>query len=895
MMLWKRLPYLLPWRRRRAEHDMQEELRTIAEMATPGELGNLTLAAEDARAEWGWTRLEQTAQDIRYAVRSLRKSPGFATTAILSLAIGIGANTSLFTIINAVMWKLLPVTDPDSLLVLRQQGHGPVSVGFTYQQYGLLREGDQVVEELAAYSRAPLNVTIDGSIEPTAEGQLVSGNYFPLLGVRAQRGRLFDPSDDRVPAAHPVAIISDGYWKSRFAQDPQIVGKQISLSGVGFTIVGVTPPEFFGVDVGHAPQLFVPIMMQPVVMPTTHNLLVDRPNLFSTWLRIVGRARPGVSAPEATARLDALAQNPDWQPKNKFTGERERVRLSTSSAATGISDLRDQFSQPLFILMGVVGIVLLVACANTGNLVLARAATRRSEFALRVALGAGRSRLIRQILVEGLVLAGLAGICGTVLAFWATQALVAYASAGRSPIALDLSPDLRVLAFTTAVSALAGLLFGSVPAIRASRSEMTAGGQRDLSTTRRALGGRGPGKALIVSQVALSLVLLVGAGLFVRSLQNLNRHETDVDESRVLVVRVEPRGAGLRGQPGVTERLDRTYRELVENLERIPGVQSASLARTSPLARFTFGFRVMLPSADEPRVVHSLMIYPKYFATMGIPITKGRDFNESDLRPDSPFAVIVNQAFVRKILNGGEPLGIQHGLREGLSRPGSPSKPGQPVNIIGVVRDTRYPALREEPPPTIYQTFLQARTGFGQMVLHVRVATQASDVARQVREAVQAIDKDVPIFELHTLADEVDATLVRERLVATLSGVFGMVALTLIAIGLYGLMAFNVSRRTAEIGIRVALGARRADVRWMIVRQALTVVLTGIAIGVPAAWIAGRLAAGQIAGLLFEITPSDPITIAFSATVLLLVAICASVVPARRAARIDPIVALRSE
>ncbi len=895
MMLWKRLPYLLPWRRRAAERDMQEELQFIAEMAAPGELGNLTLAAEDARAEWGWTRLEQTAQDVRYGFRSLRKSPGFAATVIVSLAIGIGANTALFTLINAVMWKLLPVSDPEHLLVMRQHGPSGGGPGFTYQQYRLLRAGEQVME-LAAYSRAPLNVSIDGSLEPTAEGQLVSGNYFSLLGVRAQQGRLLEREDDLVPTGHPVAVLSDRYWKSRFGQDPAIVGKQISMSGVRFTIVGVTPPEFFGVEVGSAPQVFVPIMMQPVVMPTTHNLLVDRPNLFSTWLRLVGRVRSGVSIPEAAARLDALAQNPDWQPPNKFTGEREPVRLSVGSAANGLSDMRNQFSQPLFILMGIVGIVLLVACANTGNLVLARAATRRSEFALRMALGAGRGRLIRQILVEGLVLSGLAGICGVALAYWATQAFVAYASAGRSPIALDLSPDMPVLAFTTAVSVIAGLLFGSVPAIRASRSESRSSARGDLSTVRLAVGNRRPGRALIVSQVALSLVLLVGAGIFVRSLHNLNRHETDVDQSRVLIVRVEPRGAGLRGQPGVTERLDSTYRDLVDHLERIPGVQSASLARTSPLTPVPFSFRLTPRPGGEPRAVPALVIYPRYFATMGIPLVRGRDFDEGDLRPGSPLAVIVNEAFVGTFLNGREPLGTEHGLREApRDRPDGPSISGRAVNIIGVVRDTRYPALRDATSPTMYQTFLQATTGFGQMVLHVRVAEGATGVSRQVREAVQAIDRDVPMFELHTLEDEVDSALVRERLIATLSSAFGMVALTLIGVGLYGLLAFSVSTRTAEIGIRVALGARSTDVRWMIVRQALTVVLVGIAIGVPAAWILGRIVARYMAGLLFQVTPSDPIAIVASTAVLLFVAVCAGVVPAQRATRINPIAALRSE
>ena len=846
----------------------------------------------EMRTDWGWTRLEQAAQDVRYAVRGLGKQPGFTATAVLSLALGIGANTALFTLINTVTWRMLPVRDPEHLLVLGQQDPTSLSNGFTYQQYQAMRDHNASMD-LAAYSRVPLNVSIDGSTEPTAEGQLVSGNYFSLLGVRPARGRLFGSDDDRVPSGHPVAVISDGYWRSRFARDPEIVGRRLSLSGVPFTIVGVTPPEFFGVEVGTAPKIFVPVMMQPIVMPVSENLL-DHPGLYSTWLRAIGRVEPGVSLAQASAQLNALAQDPDWRPPNKFTGERENVKLVLTSAATGLSDLRHQFSLPLFILSGVVGIVLLIACANTGNLVLARSAARRPEFALRLALGAGRSRLIRQVLIEAAVLAGLAGACGVGLAYWATQALVAYASAGRSPIVLDVTPDLRVLAFTAAVSTLAGLLFGSVPAIRASRLDMTRGGQRDLSSTRHALGGPGPGKALVVAQVALSLVLLVGAGLFVRSLQNLNRHETGSDQTRVLVVRVEPRGSDQRNAAGTMERLDRIYRELIERVERIPGVQSASLARTSPLTPISFSSRLTLPSGADASV-QTLMLYPRYFTTMGIPLVKGRDFGDDDLRPESPLAVIVNEAFVRETLNRQEPLGVRHGVTmvTGRSAQGTPQR--QPVNIIGVVKDSRYPALREATPPIMYQTFLQTRTGRGQMVLHVRVIGNPAETVRHVRSAVQAIDKDVPMFEVHTLADEVDAALVRERLIATLSSAFGVVALALVCIGLYGLMAFTVSRRTTEIGIRIALGATRSDVGGLIAGQVLRLVVAGIAVGVPAAWIVGRLASRQLSGILFELTPADPITMTAATILLVLVAMCAGVPPARRAARIDPIVALRNE
>jgi predicted permease len=833
---------------------MQEELRSIHAMAAPGELGNLTLAAEDARAEWGWTRLEQTVQDVRYAIRTLRKRPAFTTAAVLSLAIGIGANTALFTLLDSVMWKLLPVRDPERLLALAQQDRASLSNGFTYQQYQLFRENMRAFD-FAAYSRVRLNAGIDGAMEPTLDGQLVSGDYFPLLGLRPALGRLLGPDDDRLPMGHPVAVLAYSYWTRRFGGDPGVVGRSISLSGVPFTIVGVAPEDFFGTEVGMAPSLFAPVMMQPVVMPMTVNLL-DRPNVYSTWLRILGRMKPGVSFAGASAQLDALARVPetDWRPRNKFTNQPEDVRLVVSPAAAGISELRRQFSQPLFVLLGVSAIVLLVACANVGNLMLARSAARRAEFALRLALGAKTSRLFRQVLIEGLVLATLGGLAGVVVAFWATRALVAYASAGRGAIFLDLSPDLRVLGFTAVLSMLAGVIFGSVPAFRATRAELSSGMRHDLAHARISA-NRGPGRLLVVSQVALSLVLLVAAGLFVRTLQHLSPHEVDGDPARVLVVSVETRGSGNRSQPGAAERFDRMYRDLIQQLERIPGVQSASLARTSPLAPSSFGFRVSLPTASEPRMMPALIVYPGYFKTMGIPVIRGRDFNEDDTRPQAPLTVLVNETFVRTFLDGSDPLGVPRGVRQATGARETWSQ-GRPFNIIGIVRDTRFPSLRDPTPPTVYQTFMQAHTGFAHMVLHVRVTRPDSEISRQVREAVQALDPVVPIFDVHTLAEEIDGALVRERLVATLSSFFGVVALTLVCVGLYGLLAFSVSRRTAEIGVRVALGATQADVRWMVARQALAIVGAGLLIGIPTAWIVARLASQQLNALLFELTPT---------------------------------------
>jgi len=893
MMLWKRLGYLLPWRRRAAEQEIQEELRAIAAMATPGELGNLTIAAEDARAELGWTRLEQAAHDLRYALRNARKSPGFTLTAVVSLAIGIGVNAALFSLIDAILWKSLPVRDPETLLVVNRQNATGVSQGFTYRNYEIFRDHVPGLTA-AAYATAPLNVAIDGQMEPTLRGHLVTGGYFALLGLVPAGGRLLGPEDDRVPLGHPVAVLSHDYWQRRFGADQGVVGRGMVVSGQTFTVVGIAPGEFFGTQVGAAPDLYLPIMMQPVVMPMTANLLDPNTNVTSLWVRVLARTTPGVSIPQAVAQLDALAGTPetDWRLRDKFTNQLENARLTLSSAATGLSDLRQQFSQPLFLLLGVSVIVLLIACANVSNLVLARAASRRAEFALRLALGAGRGRLIRQVIVESLVLAVLAGVAALALAYWTAYALVAYASVGRDAIVLDVSPDHRVLLFTAAISVFAGLLLGCLPALRASRADGALDGPLDLARVRAAGHSARPGRVLVVVQMALSLVLLVGAGLFVRSLQNLNHHDSDLDQRRVLVVRIEPRGSGTRNVPGVAASLDRTYRELIAQVEALPGVRSASLARSSPLGQTGLGYRIIRAGASEAEMLTGSIAYPRYFASMGMPIVLGRDFTEDDLRAESPKAVIVNEAFVRTILRGASPLGTSHGVSEAAGRG---SQRGAPMNIVGVVKDSRFPALREAARPIVYQTFLQANTGFGGMTLHVRLSVVNEATVRQIRAAVQAVQPEVPMFQMHSLAEEVDAALVRERLVATLSGVFGVVALVLICVGLYGLMAFNVARRTPEIGVRLALGATPSTIRRLVARQAVHVLLIGLAIGVPAAAILGRLASRQLTPLLFGLTPADPVSFVAATTLLGLVAFVASVVPAQRASRVDPIVALRHE
>jgi len=896
-MFVRRLLLLLPWRRRAAERDMQDELRSIAGMAAPGELGNLTLAAEDARAQWGWIRLEQTVQDVRYAIRTLAKAPAFTLAAVLSLAIGIGANTALFTLIDTVMWKLLPVADAEHLLTLEQQTPLGNSTGFTYQQYEIFRDSGAGLD-LAASGYARVDVNIDGRDEPTLDAHLVTGRYFPVLGLHPAAGRLLDETDDRVVMGHPFAVLGYTYWQRRFAGDRAVVGRMMTIAGQPFTIVGVAPAEFFGTEVGVSPGVYLPVKMQPALIPSNGTLL-ENPIVYSTWLRLIGRLQPGATVPQAQTRLNALAGTAaEWRMRNKFSGQFEDARLVVHSAAAGLSDLRRQFSGPLFVLLGVSGLVLLIACANVGHLLLARAATRRSEFGLRLALGATRARVMRQVLVEGLVLACAGAAAGAILAYWAAPALVAYASAGQRSIVLNLSPDLRVLGFATAVAIAAGLLFASAPALRAAHADRSTAGRLHLGGGGRSHGDRGPGRTLVVIQVALSAVLLVAAGQFVRSLQNLYRHESSIDLDRVIVVGLEPRGSGRRSNANAA-MLDRTYRDLLARVASLPGVRSASLGRSSPLGPITLGFPIVRPAGGDPVRVSGSIVYPHYFETIGIPIVKGRDFTEDDLRAGAPRAVLVNEAFVREILGGREPLGTGHGATSNNGRgwrgPQNTMAPAEPVNIVGVVKDSRFPGLRESPPPMVYQTFLQANTGFGQMVLHVRVSADASGIVPAITDLARAIDREVPMADVHTLTDEVNVALARERLVAALAGIFGLVALALISVGLYGLMAFTVSRRTGEIGIRVALGATRSSVRWLVGRQALGIVGAGLAIGIPAAWIAGRLTARQLASLLYDVTSTDPAAMAVSAVVLVAVAACASLLPAQRAVRIDPAVALRNE
>jgi putative ABC transport system permease protein len=827
--------------------------------------------------------VESTRRDITYSLRSLRKSPGFTASVTLSLALGIGANTAIFTLMDAVMWRMLPVRDPDGLLVAGRQEGDMIATGFTYGEFRSIRD-DNPAADVAGYTTAPINVRIDGPPEPSVQGELVSGNYFSLLGVSPVLGRAIGMDDDRVPNGHPVAMLSHGYWQRRFARDPSVIGRTIDLSGTPFTIIGVTPPEFFGVELGTAPDLFVPIMMQPTVMPAFENLLKD-PIVTRWWVRTILRTKPDVSPARAAAVTEALLHDP----------ENPKFLLSPAAA---VSALRRQFSRPLFVLLAMVGVVLLIACANTANLLLARGAARRPEFAMRLALGAERQRLIRQLLVESIVLAGLGGVCGVLLAPWATQLLVLYMSSGRAPISLVLTPNIRILTFTAAVSLVTGVLFGLAPAWRATRLDLAPALKNVRGSVTRSLR---PDRVLSIAQLALSLLLLVAAGLFVRTLQQLNGDEHDGLRQSVVMLRVEPRGSDQRGIRGTPERLNRTYKELIRRTQEIPNVRMASMAQVTPTAPSSSLSQTVRTASDEEVRVPAFMVYPNYFATIGIPILAGRDFATTDLEERAPAVCIVNEAFVHQVYPGEDPLGkpCYRGRRARLMNLAVAGQqtplPSEPFQIVGVVKNSRYNNPRGEARPLIYNTFLQANTGRGQMVLHVRVTGNPGEVVQRIRQEVAAIDPTMPMFDVHTLDAEMNAALVQNRLIAMLSSLFGALALSLACVGLYGLLAFSVVQRKSEIGIRLALGARRIDVMSLVVREAMLLVAIGVAIGVPSALVTARLASNQISGLLFGLKATDPLTIGAATAALATVAAFASYLPARRAARVDPMLVLRTE
>jgi predicted permease len=799
------------------------------------ELGNPTLLAEQTLDSWRYSFVDTLLQDVRYGFRTMRKNPGFTATAVLSLALGIGANTAIFRLFDALLFRALPVASPGELVLATLRLSDRQSLMLNNRQREAFA-GGEMLQGLCASRHSRLAAATSGESR-FVEGMLASGNCFSLLGISAVLGRMFTEADDQ--ASEPVAVLSHGYWQHQFGASPSAIGQTITLQDRPFTIVGVAPREFIGLEPGMPADVIVPLNSQG-------GPLLSNPNVF--WLRLLGRRKPGVSIEQVQADLAVRFAR---VPKNaKAKGPAPRLEMVP--AGSGFGDVRMQFALPLQILMGAVGLVLLIACMNLASLLLARASGRRQEIQLRIALGAGRGRLLRQLLTESLLLSSLGGLLGLGLAWVASPLLLELISRGRTAILLDFAPEWRLLAFTTAASLCTGILFGIVPALRAIRQTDALGAQHG---TRLKTGARGWSAALIVSQVAFCVIVLVSAGLLLGSLRKLRQVDAGFQKERLLVLSF--RSDNYKGPAGL-----RLHRELYQRFTALPGVESVT----------TFG-DVPLGGANVTTDDFSInSVGPRFFETMGIPLVSGRALNEQDALERRPVAVI-SEGVVRRLFPDRNPLG-QHLDVFGTDR-----------EVVGVVKDARYRGLRLPAEPMVYQP------AFGSGSYAIRTKGDPAMLAGLVRRELREVARDAPVWSIDTLDARVDATLVRERMVSSLCSWFGGFALLIASIGLYGRLSYEVSERTGEIGVRMALGARQSQVASMVLKDALILTLYGIAIGVPLALASARI----FRSLLFEVSTTDGATFAATVAGILGVTSIAGYIPARRAAGVDPVVALRAE
>jgi putative ABC transport system permease protein len=813
-------------------------------------------------------------QDLRYALRALRSAPGFAAVAILSLALGIGANTAIFSLIDSVMLKTLPVSHPEQLLQVRTPaGFDDV---FTNPLWEQIRDRQDVFATLFAYSRTRYNLATGGEVR-NVEGSRVSGQYFETLGVQAVLGRTLTAADDKRGCAG-TAVLSHDFWQRAYAGRTDVIGQTISLNGHPFEIVGVTQPGFSGIEVGSAVDVTAPICTDAIVDPTTNSL--DKRGDW--WLRIIGRPKPGISAAQATARLNTLAPEifKATLPPNLLHADQQAKYLAgtfnTAPASSGVSGVRSQYRLALLTLMVVVGVVLLIACANVANLLLARGAARQREIAIRMALGSGRARLIRQLLTESLLLSFGGAALGVVFAQWGTRLLINLLSTSRSSVFLDLSVDRRMLAFTAGVAFLTGLLFGLAPAWRGTRVQP----QNAMKANARGViegPGFGLAKTLVMIQVALSVVLLVGAGLMLGTFWKLSSLDMGFDRQNVLLVRLD---LGNANYP--PERRPAAYQEMLDRVRSIPGVRSASMSGQVPIGRGSWNEELDVEgytpkSRGDVSVLYN-SVTPGYFDTLRTPLVMGRDFNQYDT-PQSPSVAVVNESFARRYYGFANPVGKRFRWRPG-------AKLSAPVEIVGVVKDAKYVSLREKPSPTMFIPEAQVGPrGFAN--IEIRADT---DVVPPVKAAIEAVNRDISL-QFAMFSVQIEESLVRERLLATLSGFFGGLALLLAIIGLYGVMSYKVARRRNEIGIRMALGAEQSRVLRMVLGEVGVLVFIGLAIGIAAALATTRF----VQSFLYGLTPNDPWVLSSAAAVLALVAVVAGYLPARRASRLDPMTALREE
>ncbi len=859
------------------------------------------------------TWADHRASELRYAIRMIRKTPGASAIAVLSLALGIGANTAIFSLIDTMLLKLLPVRAPYELYQVARNFRDRPSVSWDYPDYCAFRDRVRSFTGLAAYSSPqPLGLQVAGAASGDGGTELaytsaVSGNYFDVLGVEPAIGHLLNAADDRQFGASPYAVLGYDYWQRRFAADPRVVGRTVRLNGYPFTIVGVARRGFRGLDVTSSPNVFIPIAMQTETAGVPLAIWNTR---HYWWIQVTGRLAPGANVARAQAQLtvtyrDQEAAERRASPRSGSANAGQPVVLLP--AARGWSSVRNTLEKPLVVLMVVVGLVLLIACANVASLMLARGAARQREMAVRLAVGASRSRLAGQLLVESIVLGLLGGVVGLVFAYGCVHLLLGFMPQSRfSQVDLQVSPDLRLLAFTFAVSLLTGALFGLAPALLSTRPDLVPALKDDSSGNPAFAGRRGRRrsrvtlrKTLVVVQVALSLLLLVGAGLFVRTLQNLRDLDTGFRRDHTMLVSIDPSRSGYKGQ-----RLRDFYERLRAGVERQPGVQSVSLATITPLTGMQWNgdFRPegYTFKADEDKSVEFNTVGPRYFETVGIQMLLGRDFRDQDnpaYSPDpperllsggrdvdvpGPHVAIVSESMAKRFYGGRNPVGMHVCLQEEYDA-------ARACEIVGVVRDARYFGLREAVQPMIYLPVW--RPGPEPKVLCIRTGRDDAAIVAAVRRQVMGIDAAIPVLASRTMQEQIDEDIVVERLIATLSGFFGLLALLLAGVGLYGVIAYTVSRRTREIGIRMALGAPRSSVLWLVLRDGVLLVGGGAAIGIPSALVLTRL----VRAFLFGVGAQDPFTLGVGLAILAAAAALASLLPALRATRIAPTTALRYE
>lgn len=828
-------------------------------------------------------------RDLRYGIRMLWKNPGFTTVAVISLAVGIGANTAIFSLVDKLLVRSLPVRQAEQLVLLSAESVNPrfLNTIFSWPDFVDYREQNQVLSGLTALNQ------IEGKLGMGAEAEkvrieMVSGNYFDVLGVRVAQGRAFSAEEDKTPGAHPVAVLSYGLWRRRFGADASLIGKTVVLNDDHYTVIGIAPKGFTGLKLEFPTEVWVPLMMRPQLMPGTVSLQERR----MAWLTLIGRLKPGVTWSQAEAHLDLLARQireAYTRPSDRHLPFYER-RILLEPCGKGISFLRKKLNDTLRLLLAVVGLLLFIACANVSTLLLARSTARRKEIAVRLALGASRARLIQQLLTESLLLALVGASAGLLCAPYLHELLLAFQpNINLSPTVLSRSLDARVLGFALLVSILSGVIFGLVPALQSSRSDLAPalkGADHLLRQHERRWNAR---HLLVIAQVALALVVLIGAGLFIRSLSKLLSIDPGFRTENVFVIAVElprERYAGGRSEEffrRVDEKNNAFFNQLAERLKALPGVEAVSTAGITPLSG-SVGVHSVFIEGYQPRTGETIAIDfnkvgPGYHELMGIPIVRGRGFTERD-RAGAPGVVIINEAMARLYFPDRNPLGKR--MRLGTGEPW--------LEIIGVIRDFRIRQLTETPIPHFDLPSLQNPYGTFVRVL-IRTSSEPANPLAAARREVRVLDPGALVVSTGTLAEELRNSIAPARIAAALTSLFGLMGLLLAVIGLYGVMAYSVNRRTHEIGIRMALGAQRNDVLKLVVRQGMILVLIGVAIGLAAAFALTRV----MSSLLYGVSTTDPVTFVSMALLFAAVALLASYIPARRAAKMDPMVALRYE